>query len=290
VDVTGTFAALQGTEVISNQLAILSAPGEVRASAYTNNIVDKGNRPETNFIVEMVFAPTLGTDQGVGQNNNYADIFSIGSIYYSDANHSDAVFVLGYTSPTTYRLGMDALLGTGANSTGGDLPARRCAQPYCAGDVLGPSRTNNLVRYYLNGNLIVEDVAPDNGASASVGSVYATFGQAVPGSSFIPRGPGWDSGRRGVLNFSGVFSPGSIPNCSAASFEHCHIRQPAHAVMARHWLHPSTKHHREQPLGLGRCVRRNRKSNRYQCSNRNKVLSAPKAIGSMPSPGRPGRK
>jgi hypothetical protein len=207
VDVTGTFAALQGTEVISNQLAILSAPAGGQGFSVTNNIVDKGNRPETNFIVEMVFAPTLGTDQGVGQNNNYADIFSIGSIYYSDANHSDAVFVLGYTSPTTYRLGMDALLGTGASSTGSDLPTVGVLNHIALVYVLGPARTNNLVRYYLNGNLIVEDVAPDNGASASVGSVYATFGQAVPGSSFIPRG--LDGILDGVAysTFSGVFSP-----------------------------------------------------------------------------------
>lgn len=207
VDVTGTFAALQGTEVISNQFAILSAAAGGQGFSVTNNIVDKGNRPETNFIVEMVFAPTLGTGQGVGQNNNYADIFSIGSIYYSVANHSDAVFVLGYTSPTTYRLGMDALLGTGANSSGSDLPAAGVLNHIALVYVLGPSRTNNLVRYYLNGNLIVDDVAPDNGASASVGSVYATFGQAVPGSSFIPRGLDGILGGVAYSTFSGVFSP-----------------------------------------------------------------------------------
>jgi hypothetical protein len=73
--------------------------------------------------------------------------------------------------------------------------------------VLGPGRTNNLVRYYLNGNLVIEDVAPDNAASASAGSVYATFGQVVPGSSFIPRG--LDGILSGVAysTFSGVFSP-----------------------------------------------------------------------------------
>jgi hypothetical protein len=207
VDVTGTFAALQGTEVISNQFVILSAAAGGQGFSVTNNIVDQGNRPDTNFIVEMVFAPTLGTDQGAGQNNNYADIFSIGSIYYSDANHSDAVFVLGYTSPTTYRLGMDALLGTGANSTGSDLPTAGVLNHIALVYVLGPARTNNLVRYYLNGNLIVEDVAPDNGASASVGSVYATFGQTVPGSSFIPRGLDGILGGVAYSTFSGVFSP-----------------------------------------------------------------------------------
>ena len=207
VDVTGTFAALQGTEVISNRFAILSAAAAGQGFSVTNNIVDKGNRPETNFIVEMVFAPTLGTDQGVGQDNNYADIFSIGSIYYSVANHSDAVFVLGYTSPTTYRLGMDALLGTGANSTGSDLPTAGVLNHIALVYLLGPGRTNNILRYYLNGNLIIEDVAPDNGASASAGSVYGTFGQAVPGSTFTPRG--LDGLLSGVAysTFSGVFSP-----------------------------------------------------------------------------------
>jgi len=73
--------------------------------------------------------------------------------------------------------------------------------------VLGPGRTNNILRYYLNGNLIVEDIAPDNAASASAGSVYATFGQVVPGSSFTPRG--LDGILSGVAysTFSGVFSP-----------------------------------------------------------------------------------
>jgi hypothetical protein len=207
VDVTGTFAALQGTEVISNQLVLLSAAAGGQGFSVTNNIVDKGNRPETNFIVEMVFAPTPGTDQGTGQNNNYADIFSIGSIYYSDNNHSDAVFVLGYTSPTTYRLGMDALLGTGANSSGGEVPTAGVLDHIALVYLLGPGRTNNILRYYLNGNLIAEDVAPDNAASASVGSVLATFGQTVPGSSFIPRG--LDGVLSGVAysTFSGVFSP-----------------------------------------------------------------------------------
>ena len=207
VDVTGTFAALQGTEVISNGFAILSAAAMGQGFSATNNIVDKGNRPETNFIIEMVFAPTPGTDQGVGQNNNSADIFSIGSIYYALNNHSDAVFVLGYTSPTTYRLGMDALLGIGANSSGSDVPTAGVLNHIALVYILGPGRTNNILRYYLNGNLIVEDVAPDNGASASAGSVYATFGQAVPGSSFIPRG--LDGLLSGVAysTFSGVFSP-----------------------------------------------------------------------------------
>src|SRR4029077_3961221 len=62
-------------------------------------------------------------------------------------------------------------------------------------------------RYYLNGNLIVEDVTPDNGASASAGSVYAAFGQAVPGSSFIPRGLDGLLDAVAYSTFSGVFSP-----------------------------------------------------------------------------------
>jgi len=207
VDVTGTFAALQGTETLSNQFAVLSAAAMGQGFSVTNYIVDKGNRPETNFIIEMVFSPTPGTDQGSSQNNNYADIFSIGSIYYSDNNHSDAVFVLGYASPTTYRLGMDALLGTGANSSGSDVPTAGVLNHIALVYLLGPGRTNNILRYYLNGNLIVEDVAPDNAASASAGSVYATFGQVVPGSSFIPRG--LDGILSGVAysTFSGVFSP-----------------------------------------------------------------------------------
>jgi len=207
VDVTGTFAALQGTEVISNQFAVLSGAAAGQGFSVTNNIVDKGNRPETNFIIEMVFAPTPGTDQGSGQNNLYADIFSIGSIYYSANNHSDAVFVLGYTSPTTYRLGMDALLGTGANSSGSEVPTAGVLNHIALVYVLGPGRTNNILRYYLNGNLIVEDIAPDNAASASAGSVYAAFGQVVPGSNFIPRG--LDGILSGVAysTFSGVFSP-----------------------------------------------------------------------------------
>jgi hypothetical protein len=206
-DVTGTFAALQGTEVISNQFAVLSAAAAGQGFSVTNNIVDKGNRPETNFIIEMVFAPTPGTDQGSGQNNLYADIFSIGSIYYAANNHSDAVFVLGYTSPTTYRLGMDSLLGTGANSSGSDVPTAGVLNHISLVYLLGSGRTNNILRYYLNGNLIVEDVAPDNAASASAGSVSATFGQTVPGSSFIPRG--LDGLLSGVAysTFSGVFSP-----------------------------------------------------------------------------------
>ncbi len=204
MDVTGTFAAIQGTETISNQFALLSAAAMGQGFSVTNNIVDKGNRPETNFIVEMVFAPTQGTDQGAGQNNNYADIFSIGSIYYSANNHSDAIFVLGYTSPTTYRLGMDALLGTGANSSGSDVPTAGALNHIALVYILGPGRTNNVLRYYLNGNLIVEDVAPDNAASASVGCAFATFGQAVPGSSFIPRGL---LGGVAYSTFSGVFSP-----------------------------------------------------------------------------------
>ncbi|HWV99283.1 MAG TPA: discoidin domain-containing protein [Candidatus Acidoferrum sp.] len=207
VDVTGTFAALQGTEVISNGFAILSAAAMGQGFSVTNNIVDKGNRPETNFIIEMVFAPTPGTDQGVGQNNNYADIFSIGSIYYAANNHSDAVFVLGYASPTTYRLGMDALLGTGANSSGSDAPTAGVLNHIALVYILGPGRTNNILRYYLNGNLIVEDVTPDNGASASAGSVYAAFGQAVPGSSFIPRGLDGLLDAVAYSTFSGVFSP-----------------------------------------------------------------------------------
>jgi hypothetical protein len=193
--------------VISNDFAILSAAASGQGFSVTNYIVDKGSQPETNFIIEMVFAPTPGIDQGAGQNNSYADIFSIGSIYYSDFNHSDAVFVLGYTSPTAYRLGMDALLGTGANSSGNDVPAAGILNHIALVYVLGPGRTNNLVRYYLNGNLVVEDVAPDNAASSSVGSVYAAFGQAVPGSSFTPRG--LDGTLSGVAysTFSGVFSP-----------------------------------------------------------------------------------
>jgi len=207
VDVTGTFAALQGTETISNQFAVLSAAAMGQGFSVTNYIVDKGNRPETNFIIEMVFAPTPGTDQGVGQNNNYADIFAIGSIYYSANNHSDAVFDLGYTSPTTYRLDMDALLGTGANSSGSELPTAGVLNHIALVYILGPGRTNNVLRYYLNGNLIVEDVAPDNGASASAGSVFATFGQAVPGSSFIPRGLDGLLDAVAYSTFSGVFSP-----------------------------------------------------------------------------------
>ncbi len=207
VDVTGTFAALQGTETISNQFALLSAAAMGQGFSVTNNIVDNGNRPEMNFIIEMVFAPTPGMDQGAGQNNNDADIFSIGSIYYSDNNHSDAIFALGYTSPTIYRLGMDALLGTGANSSGSDVPTAGVLNHIAVVYILGPGRTNNILRYYLNGNLIVEDVAPDNGASASAGSVYATFGQAVPGSSFIPRGLDGLLGGLAYSTFSGVFSP-----------------------------------------------------------------------------------
>ncbi len=207
VDVTGTFAALQGTETISNQFVVLSAAAMGQGFSVTNNIVDKGNRPETNFIIEMVFAPAQGTDQGVGQNNNYADIFAIGSVYYSGNNHSDAVFDLGYTSPTTYRLEMDALLGTGANSSGSELPTAGVLNHIALVYSLGSGRTNNILRYYLNGNLIVEDVAPDNAASASAGSVYATFGQAVPGSSFIPRGLDGLLDAVAYSTFSGVFSP-----------------------------------------------------------------------------------
>jgi len=64
VDVTSTFAALQGTEVISNQFAILSAAAGGQGFSVTNNIVDKGNRPETNFIVEMVFAADTRNGSG----------------------------------------------------------------------------------------------------------------------------------------------------------------------------------------------------------------------------------
>ena len=207
VDVTGTFAAIQGTEVLSNGFAILSAASMGQGFSVTNNIVDKGNRPETNFIIETVFEPTPGTDQGTGQVDGDADIFSIGSIYYSAANHSDAIFSLGYTSPTAYRLGLDALLGTGANSSGTELPTSGVLNHVALVYILGPGRTNNILRYYLNGKLIVEDVAPDNAASASLGSVYATFGQAVPGSSFIPRGLDGILDSVAYSTFSGVFSP-----------------------------------------------------------------------------------
>ena len=129
VDVTGTFAALGGTEVISNGVAILDSTQFGQGYGVTNNIVDGGSGVTTSFLAEMVFIPTAGFEQGTGQTSGFADIFSFGSVYWSEANHGDAVFALRYNSPASFELRVDAV-GTGGTFRRSSGSAAGCAQSH----------------------------------------------------------------------------------------------------------------------------------------------------------------
>ena len=208
VDVTGTFAALSGAEIVSNGYAILDSTVLGQGFSVTNFAIDQGSGVITNFIAEMVFIPTPGFDQGYGQESFYADIFSIGSTYYSDANHGDGIFALRYISPANYQLRVDSV-GAGGTINGTAVPAPGVPNHVAIVYQQGPGRTNNVLHYYLNGNLISSMNLANNVGSASVGSVLATFGQAVPGTTYTPRGlDGMIDALQYATFASGAFSPG----------------------------------------------------------------------------------
>jgi hypothetical protein len=196
-----------GTEVISNGVAILNSANMGEGFWVTNNIIDQGSLPEKSFIAEMVFTPTAGFDQGTGQNANSADIFSIGSIWFTDANISDGNFRLRYNSPTAVELYVrptQAELFSG----GAAVPVSGVPNHVAMVYRLGPGRTNNVLDYYLNGDRTATLAFVNNVNSASVGRAIAAFGQAVPGSTFTPRGLDGLVDSLAYATFAGAFSPG----------------------------------------------------------------------------------
>ena len=208
VDVTGTFAALSGTEVVNNGYAILNSAAFGQGFSVTNFAIDQGSGVITNFIAEMVFIPTPGFDQGYGQESFYADIFSIGSTYWTDANHGDGIFALRYISPTSYQLRVDSV-GSGGTINGAAVPTPGLPNHVAIVYQQGPGQTNNALFYYLNGERIATMALANNVGSASQGSIFATFGQAVPGSTYTPRGlDGVIDALQYATFASGAFSPG----------------------------------------------------------------------------------
>jgi hypothetical protein len=207
MDVTGTFAALSGTEVISNGVAILDSTSYGQGYGVTNSIVDGGSGVTTSFLAEMVFIPTAGFEQGTGQNSGYADIFSFGSVYWSEVNHGDAVFALRYSGPASYELRVDAV-GTGGTLGGAAVPRPGVPNHVAMVYSQGIGMTNNVLYYYLNGDRIDAMPLANNVGSSSVGSVIAAFGQAVPGSTFAPRSLDGLVDSLVYATFAGAFSAG----------------------------------------------------------------------------------
>jgi hypothetical protein len=66
--------------------------------------------------------------------------------------------------------------------------------------------TNNFLDYYLNGSLVTTMSLPNNVGSSGVGSVFATFGQAVPGTTYGPRGLDGLIDTIAYSTFAGMFS------------------------------------------------------------------------------------
>jgi hypothetical protein len=168
--------------------------------------VDGGSGIKTNFIIEMMFTPTANFDQGTGQNSAFADIFTIGSIFYSDTDHADGIFALDYISPTNDELRVDSITINGIRDDTA-IPAPGVLNHLGMVYQQGPGQTNNTASYYLNGTLIDTIPLALNVGSASAGGVQAVFGNTLPSSSFYPRGI--DGALQGVAyaTFSGLFSP-----------------------------------------------------------------------------------
>ncbi|HWY75928.1 MAG TPA: discoidin domain-containing protein [Verrucomicrobiae bacterium] len=206
VDVTGTFAGLTGSEVVSNGSAYLSSAIAGEGFSVTNTIVDGGNGIKTNFVIEMMFTPTANFAQGVGENAAHADIFTVGSIYYTDTDHADGIFALDYITPTNEELRVDSITVNGIRDNTA-IPTTGVLNHLAVVYQQGPGQTNNTASYYLNGTLIDTIPLALNVGSASAGGVQAVFGNTLPSSSFNPRGI--DGALQGVAyaTFSGSFSP-----------------------------------------------------------------------------------
>jgi hypothetical protein len=205
VDVTGTFAALAGSEVVSNGFAILNSANYGEGYSVTNRIVDAGSGVATNFIAEILFIPTAGFEQGTGQYGGYADFFSFGSTWWTEDNHGDGIFALRYFTSTSYEMRVDSV-GSGGTVTGDAIPLAGVANHIAMVYRQGLGMTNNFLDYYLNGTLVSMLSLPNNVGSSGVDSVYATFGQAVPGTTYGPCGLDGLVDSLAYSTFSGTFS------------------------------------------------------------------------------------